>query len=75
MCFDTLHYGFSSPLPTWERGRGEGMEFPSPSDGATSHSTRRQSRQVAGYPQPSPIKGEEAGAFCQVNQETGNGNR
>ncbi|MDO8811222.1 MAG: N-6 DNA methylase, partial [Gallionella sp.] len=32
----------------------------SPSDGTTSHSTKPASGQVAGYPQPSPVKGEGA---------------
>jgi uncharacterized radical SAM protein YgiQ len=33
-----------------------------PSDGATSHSTKPERGQVAGYPQPSPLKGEGANA-------------
>ena len=36
-----------------------------PSDKTTSHSTKRQSRQVAGYPQPSPFQGEGDIAFMR----------
>ncbi len=37
------------------RGR---IEIDPPSDGTTSHSTKPANGQVAGYPQPSPVKGE-----------------